>query len=254
MTFPLWIRVGAWRAHPHFVFELLAYSAAVAAYRHVRSRHEDDVSVPDRWSLAAAAIVGAVAGSRFLFWLEDPQRTLEQLTNIQYLVGGQTIVGGVIGGWIAVEWQKRRLGIHAPTGDVFAIPLALGIAVGRIGCFLSGIPDGTYGIATTLPWGIDLGDGIARHPTALYESAFMFGVAWCLSKLRRSAARGEVFLALIVAYLAFRVAVEFLKPGVALAAGMTAIQWAAVAGLFMSFRTWRARRVAESPGVAVETG
>ena len=193
-----------------------------------------------------AVVVGAVIGSRVLFWFEDPQRTIAHLASPQYLAGGQTIVGGLIGGWLAVEWQKRRLGIREPTGDLFAVPVALGAAVGRVGCFMSGLPDGTYGLATALPWGIDLGDGLQRHPTALYESFFMLLLAGWLARFERTAARGDVFLALMMAYLTFRFAVDFLKPGVPLVAGLTAIQCAAVVGIAMCVGVWRKRHGVES--------
>lgn len=253
MSFPVWISLGPWRVHPHLVFELLAYVIAGMAYWRRRRRLGDHVSGEARWALASAAVIGALVGSRILFWFEDPQRTLSQLTNARYLAGGQTIVGGLIGGWLAVEWQKRRLGIREPTGDLFAIPIALGAGVGRIGCFLSGLPDGTYGLPTSLPWGIDLGDGIARHPTALYESAFMFAAAWWLARIERRRMHGETFLALVCAYLAFRLAVEFLKPGVTLAGGLTAIQLASLVGLAVSIRVWLKRRRRLSP-LAAGTG
>jgi prolipoprotein diacylglyceryltransferase len=241
LTFPIWIGIGTWRLHPHLVFELLAYAIAAGVYWQQRRDGGDRVSSEDRWALVAAAVAGAVVGSRLLFWFEDPQRSIALLTQPQYLAGGQTIVGGLIGGWLAVEWRKRRLGIREPTGDLFAVPIALGAAIGRIGCFLSGLPDGTYGSATSLPWGIDLGDGIARHPTALYEAAFMLGLAWWLARLRRTAAPGDAFLVLMAAYLAFRLAVDFLKPGVPLLAGLTAIQCAAIAGLAACALVWRRR-------------
>ena len=170
LTFSIWIALGRWRVHPHLFFELLAYVVAGVFYWRGRRLCGDHVSTESRWALAAAAVVGAVIGSRMLFWFEDPQRTVTELADFQYLAGGQTIVGGLIGGSIGVEWQKRRIGIGEPTGDLFAIPIALGTAIGRIGCFLSGLPDGTtYGLPSSVPWAINLGDGIPRHPTALYE-------------------------------------------------------------------------------------
>jgi len=177
-----------------------------------------------------------------LFWFEDPQRTLAQLTNLPYLAGGQTIVGGLIGGWIGVEWQKRRIGLPAPTGDLFAIPIALGATIGRIGCFLSGLPDGTYGLPASVPWAVDLGDGIPRHPTALYESMFMFALAFGLMRFERRGVVGELFLGLIAAYLAFRAIVDFWKPGIPLVAGLTAIQVASLLGLLATLRVWAVRQ------------
>src|SRR5262249_31452501 len=139
---------------------------------------------------------------------------------------GKTAVGGLLGGWIAVAIEKRRLGIAERTGDLFALPLAVGFAIGRIGCFLTGLPDGTYGTATSLPWGVDLGDGLLRHPTALYESAFMIVVAIMLVRLEPVVKRGQLFQIFVFAYLAFRLAVDVIKPGTSLALHLTAIQWA----------------------------
>jgi prolipoprotein diacylglyceryltransferase len=254
LTFPVWIAVGPLRIHPHLLFELLAYTLAGLVYWRRRRALGDHVSTDARWALASAAVVGAAVGSRTLFWFEDPQRTLAQLTNLPYLAGGQTIVGGLIGGWIGVEWQKRRIGVRAPTGDLFAIPIALGAAVGRIGCFLSGLPDGTYGLPASVPWAIDLGDGIPRHPTALYESMFMFALAVALMRFERRAVLGELFLGLIAAYLAFRAVVDFWKPGVPLVAGLTAIQVAALVGLAVTFRVWAVRRRTVSGTLTTETG
>ena len=254
MTFPVWISLGPWRVHPHLLFELLAYAVAGVAYWQQRRTRGDRVSTEARWALASAAVVGAVLGSRILFWFEDPQRTVAQLTNLRYLAGGQTIVGGLIGGWIAVEWQKRRLHIDQPTGDLFAVPIALGGAVGRIGCFLSGLPDGTYGLPTSVPWAIDLGDGMRRHPTALYESAFLLVLAFALMRFGRRAALGEMFLGFIAAYLTFRLVVDFWKPGVALAAGLTAIQVACALAIPVTLRLWAARRRQHASPLGAGTG
>ena len=78
---------------------------------------------------------------------------------------------------------------------------------------------------------MDFGDGIARHPTQLYESVFLVVLAGVLVRLQaRAARRGDVFKVFMVAYLAFRLGIDAMKPGVALL-GLTAIQWACVAGL-----------------------
>jgi len=145
-----------------------------------------------------------------------------------YLMAGKTIVGGLIGGLIAVEAIKRRLGILRRTGDLFAIPLCIGIAIGRIGCFLSGLSDDTYGIATGLPWGIDFGDGIRRHPVQLYEIVWLGVLAIWLAWLARKPHReGDLFKGFMLGYFGFRLAIDFLKPGVTFA-GLTSIQWACV--------------------------
>jgi phosphatidylglycerol---prolipoprotein diacylglyceryl transferase len=67
-----------------------------------------------------------------------------------------------------VEVTKKIIKVPTSTGDAFAYPLIVGTAIGRIGCFFTGLSDRTYGTATSLPWGIDFGDRIPRHPTQLY--------------------------------------------------------------------------------------
>ena len=127
--------------------------------------------------------------------------------------------------------EKSRSGIRESTGDLYVFPLVVGIAIGRVGCFLSGLPDATYGVATTLPWGVDLGDGVVRHPTALYESVFVLALGVVLRGIERRLARGQLFRLFMLWYLGFRIVVDAIKPGVPVAFGMTAIQWACVVGV-----------------------
>ena len=141
---------------------------------------------------------------------------------------GKTIIGGLLGGTIAVEWMKARVGITQRTGDLFAVPIAVGIAVGRIGCFVAGLPDHTYGIATALPWGVDFGDGIARHPVQLYESVFALLLAAFLARFE-SRRPGDAFRVFLFAYLLWRLVIDFWKPGEPVL-GLTTLQWACLAG------------------------
>jgi prolipoprotein diacylglyceryltransferase len=143
----------------------------------------------------AASVAGAALGSKLLYWLEDPRATLQNLHNPAYLVGGKTIIGTLIGGLIAVELMKRYIGLRTSTGDLYAVPLAAGIAVGRIGCFLTGLSDNTYGTPTTLPWAVDFGDGIPRHPTQLYEIILLLALIPILyGSIKRISARPSVIL------------------------------------------------------------
>jgi prolipoprotein diacylglyceryltransferase len=212
-------------------------------------------------------VAGATLGSKILFWFEDPPQTLQNLHNPAYLAGGKTIVGALIFGLIAVELMKRYIGLQISTGDLYALPLALGIAIGRIGCFLTGISDNTYGTPTTLPWGIDFGDGVRRHPTQLYEIAFLLALIPLLYLVTRRALTlsvavagskvpapagifaadvgnssgtlatrysglrirpGDAFKVFMVAYMGFRFCCDFIKPYPHLFLGLGAIQWACV--------------------------
>ena len=103
---------------------------------------------------------------------------------------------------------------------------------GRIGCFLTGLDDHTHGLPTSLPWGVDFGDGIPRHPTQLYEIGFLLLLALALRfGPRRTWPEGRRFQLFLGVYLAFRLGVDALKPTQPLAAGLGAIQWAALLGL-----------------------
>jgi prolipoprotein diacylglyceryltransferase len=128
---------------------------------------------------------------------------------------GHSIAGAIIGGIVAVELYKWANGIRGSTGSGFVAPLAAGIAVGRLGCFFAGLPDYTYGVPTTLPWGVDFGDGIARHPVQLYESAAMvvFLVVYLGAVARGSPlfVRNGFYL-FVLYYGVQRFLWEFLKP------------------------------------------
>ena len=222
--------------HPHLFFEALAYAVAFRVYLSLRKRFGDPIPTTIRWVVIAAAVAGAALGSKLLFWLEDPQMTWRNLHNPAYLLSGKTIVGALVFGLITVELVKHFVGLRESTGDLYAIPLALGIAIGRIGCFLTGLSDDTYGTATTLPWGVDFGDGVLRHPTQLYEIIFllaMIPVLWrVIIAVRESSTTyraGDVFKMFMISYMFFRLLCDFIKPYPRILLGLGGIQWACVA-------------------------
>jgi phosphatidylglycerol:prolipoprotein diacylglycerol transferase len=209
----------------HWLFETIAYVVGFRLYLWQRRRRGDVIGDGPRWSIVAAAIAGAAVGSKLLYWLEDPALTLQHANDVVFLMAGKTVVGGLVGGLIGVEVTKKFIGLRESTGDLFAVPLALGIAIGRIGCFLAGLQDRTYGLPTSLPWGVDFGDGIARHPTQLYEAAFLAWLAWYLSRVSlQPRVNGDLFKLFMVSYLGLRLAIDFIKPGLAFV-GLTSIQW-----------------------------
>lgn len=231
--FPVYLHLGSWKVHAHIVFETLAYAIAFRVYLWIRKRDGDALADTQRWWVICAAACGALAGSKMLYWFEDPRLMLANLHNPAFLLGGKTIVGALIGGLIAVELMKEFLGITRRTGDLFAVPLCVGICIGRIGCFLTGLDDHTFGTATSLPWGVNFGDGVARHPTQLYEIIFAAALGVFLwTRLNREHREGDIFKMFMVAYFSFRLACDFLKPDLRVFMKLTSIQWACVAMLF----------------------
>lgn len=245
MHFPVYI----WGIHPHLLFEAVGYAVAFGLFLWIRKKHGDAIDAPFRWTVIAAAFVGGALGSKILYWAEDPAATIARWRDPIYLLGGKTIIGGLIGGWITVELMKKYVGIGRSTGDLFAVPLAAGIAIGRIGCFLTGLSDKTYGTPTTLPWGVDFGDGARRHPTQLYEAVFLILLAVVLYRLLRDAEAswrrsGDLFKIFVISYLGLRFVLDFWKPAdPAIFLGMSSLQFASLAGAGIAAWQLRAHRV-----------
>jgi prolipoprotein diacylglyceryltransferase len=221
-----------WTANPrvHQAFEILGYAVAASIF-FLHARKRDPVSPDDRARLLAAASAGAAIGMRLLHWLS--YATFETA-----ITGGKSVVGGLLGGVLGVEIAKRIIGIRRRTGDSLVLPILAALVIGRAGCFLTGPIDRTAGIPTNVPWGIAIGDGIVRHPVALYEIAFLLLLVPFLQLVRTRRPEGEMFRVFMLAYLAFRLLVDFLKPDPpAIAGGLTAIQFACLGGLtYFAFR------------------
>ncbi len=221
---------------PHLALETLAYFIAARVYW----RAQPALQPPqrDRFLLLACAVFGAALGSKGLHVLEHLPALLAR-HDLALWIGGKSVLGGFLGGTLGVELAKRAIGWREPTGDAWVTPIAIGLVIGRLGCQLSGLWDQTYGNPTTLPWGWNYGDGISRHPVAAYE---MLGVSLLYVAFRRRwpERAGARFASLLLGYCILRFVLEYLKPPfgplapgtlpVALYAGLTAIQWAALAG------------------------
>src|SRR3954452_7183076 len=154
----------------HGAFDLLAWLAAgLAALWLTRVEKIAFPAVTTDLPYLAAILLGAGLGA-YLFGTAN--LWLSGMPGI-----ARSIEGAVAGGIVAVELYKRAAGIRTRTGARFALPFGVGVAVGRIGCYLAGLDDFTYGTPTTLPWGHDFGDGVARHPVQLYEAIAMASFA-----------------------------------------------------------------------------
>lgn len=167
---------------------------------------------------------GAMIGAKLPFALAD---WTGLLSGVAWLADGKTIMCGIVGGYFGVELAKWTLGVTVKTGDTFAVPVAVGVAIGRIACFVGGC---CYGTPTDLPWGISFarsGNLLARHPTQIYEAVFhlaLAGALFCFQ--RRGLFRGQLIKLYILAYLTYRFLTEFIRPEPQLFLTFTGYQWA----------------------------
>lgn len=199
----------------HMLLEWTAIAIGMQLYRRQRARAGASAILSSSgYAGVIGCILGAAIGNKLVFWIEYPHLWAAHAGNFTMWMSGTSIVGGLLGGLLGVEIAKKLTSQSQSTGDQFVLPLMIGIAIGRIGCFLAGLNDGTYGKATTLPWGVDFGDGIARHPTQLYDMAFVLAWGGLLLALR---ARwrdkpGLMFKLFLSGYLVWRLAVDAIKP------------------------------------------
>ena len=251
MEFPYYIHLFGLKVHPHLLFELLAYSAGFQLFLFLRKRWPDRpaaVPIEQAMWIIVGAVFGVAAGSKLLAWAESFRHYWAARGDLAVVLGGKTIVGGLLGGWAGVELAKRRVGVRTNTGDLYVFPLILGMCVGRVGCFLTGPADHTCGVHTSVRWAVDFGDG-PRHPAQLYEIAFLLALgAALLLRVHSAAFTGELFRLFMLGYLSFRFGVEFIKPGDKPIAGLSAIQVASLAGaawcVYSLSRGWRSARAA----------
>jgi uncharacterized radical SAM superfamily Fe-S cluster-containing enzyme/prolipoprotein diacylglyceryltransferase len=174
-------------------------------------------------SMALGAFCGGMIGAKLPFVLADWEGLL---SGTAWFTDGKTILSGLVGGYFGAEATEWALGIRTKMCDVFAVPLAAGIGIGRLACFHAGC---CRGVSTSLPWGVDFGDGVARHPTQLYESAFHLSAAIVLWQLqRRGMFRGQLIRLYLVAYFIYRFATEFIRPEPTIWLGLTGYQLAAL--------------------------
>jgi phosphatidylglycerol:prolipoprotein diacylglycerol transferase len=221
-----------------YAYPTIMTAAIAAAYLLSRRRQGRlSLSTSQRLGLALGAFCGAMIAAKLPFVVSDWRGLLR---GSAWLENGKTIVFGLVGGYFGVEIAKWALDIRIKTGDSFAMPVAVGIAIGRVACFVGGC---CYGTPTSLPWGVDFGDG-PRHPTQLYETVFHLSAAACLLVMERwNLCRGQRIKLYIMAYLVYRFATEFIRPEPRIWFSLTGYQWACLAWLpVFAMLWWRDRQ------------
>jgi phosphatidylglycerol:prolipoprotein diacylglycerol transferase len=152
-------------------------------------------------------------------------------TLLQIVVGGEpgrTIIGGIAGGYIAVILAKRSIGLRRPLGDLFAVALAGGEALGRWGCFLAGC---CYGRVASVPWAVE-DHGAWRHPTQIYSSLAAAAILALLVTLERRARLPEntLFYLQGTLFCVARFTIEFYREPARSEGPLSLAQWACIAG------------------------
>lgn len=201
---------------------IMIVAVAAAGYLSRRTQQSMGLSVGERIGLGLGAFSGAMIGAKLPFVLSDWPAMLD---GTAWFSNGKTIMCGLVGGYIGVLVAKWTMQLNVKTGDSYAVPVAVGIGVGRLACFSAGCCHGT---PTSLPWGVvfEIRDALPRHPTQLYEAAFHFTAAVVLYVLlRRGLFRGQLIKLYFIAYFVYRLLSEFIRPEPQMWLSLTAYQW-----------------------------
>lgn len=254
---PVLVTVGGYAVRSHDVFVLLGVLAALAVFAlEVRRRRSWD----DRLlAVVAVTLFCGAVGMRASGLVRhlDPGDNPNVLDAFRY--GAKSILGGLTGAYLGALLGKRLVGYRERTGDLFAPAVALGMAVGRVGCLLAEAP----GRPTVLPWGVHVDPayadavgycpgcaaGVAMHPSFAYEIAFHLLAFAALRRLRdRPLPAGETLTLYLAAYGTFRFLVELTRANETVWLGLTRPQWFLVPTL--ALLAWHLRRKARSGAYA----
>jgi phosphatidylglycerol:prolipoprotein diacylglycerol transferase len=214
------------------LYIVIMVTSVTAAFMVARkTQGKSDLTRKERIALGIGALAGAMLAAKLPFLLSDPHGFV---SGRAWLDNGRTLTLGLVGGYFGVEATKLAIGIEKKTGDGFVVPVASGVAIGRLGCFVGGC---CFGIPTALPWGVDFGDGIHRHPTQLYELAFHASaiVFFTWAKSRGLFVRQRMKL-YVISYFVYRFVTEFIRPEPRALFSLTMYQWSAI--IFVPVFAW----------------
>lgn len=190
-------------AYSVFVFLGIAIGAIIYFFQ----LKSDGIKNNNAMYIAIFALVGGAVGAKlpllFMYWNKI------NANEVDIYLSGRTIIGGLLGGAIGTFSAKKLFKIKQRMGNQLAIPVAVGMAIGRIGCLLKGC---CYGKPTNSVWGVDFGDNILRHPTQIYEMTFDFLLAGYLFwRKKQGVESGQLFTIFLNFYLGFRFIIEFIR-------------------------------------------
>jgi phosphatidylglycerol---prolipoprotein diacylglyceryl transferase len=222
---PVLFEIGSLKISSYAFFVLLGLVVGLIVY-YILAKKDKKLNENSFYILITGIVCGTL-GAKIPIWIINFSLIVTNFPDINYLLSGRTITGGLIGGTLGVMYIKKKLKIKEKKGNLFAPGIAIGITIGRIGCFLAGC---CYGIQTSLPFGVNFGDGILRHPTQIYEAIFMFFMFFFLLYKKKSAKPGQLFFILMNSYFTFRFFEEFIREGNSYL-GFTVFQFICIGGL-----------------------
>lgn len=188
------------------------------------------------------ALIGAFAGAKLVYLAAEGWRDFGGPDSWRRLVAGKSILGALLGGYGIVELVKKCVGFNRPTGDAFAVVVPAGIALGRLGCWLSGCCLGRVCEAPAW-WTVSDAHGIPRWPAVPVELAFNVLALGILAVLRaKGRFPGNLFHVYLIAYGGFRFVHEAVRDTPRIAGPFSGYAIAAllVAGLG-AIRFWQRR-------------
>jgi phosphatidylglycerol:prolipoprotein diacylglycerol transferase len=232
--YPVLFRIWGLEVESFWVTVLVGFLVALLVARAElrRTGHDPDLG----YDLILYSYVGGFAGARLFLVFSAWEVFVRDPFEFFFSGSGWVWQGGVIGGAVAVIFAAKRRGL--PLGDVFDLAgpcLAVGQAIGRIGCQLSG--DGDYGRATDVPWAMSYPHGVVPtdelvHPTPIYESVAYFVIfAFLWSRRWRPHIPGSPLGQYLIATGVVRFAVEFVRRNPVVALGLTLPQFASIASV-----------------------
>jgi phosphatidylglycerol---prolipoprotein diacylglyceryl transferase len=220
------------------------------------SRRFQELGKPADWTyeMVFAALIGGLVGSRLDYVIQNWDRVSGDLFGNIISGSGLVWFGGLVGGAIGVIlWARWRGFLGWQLLDTAAVPLAVGYAIGRIGCQLSG--DGDYGTASDLPWAMSYPEGTVPttdevHPTPVYETLAMGLAGAVLWQLRDRFAPGVLFGIYLMVAGVERFLIEFIRRNDEVVAGLTQAQLISLVLLGLGAAIVAVRRDVPHPATA----
>jgi len=242
MTKEILFHIGNFPVPSYGFFVLMGLIAACIIFYLEFKRKKIKITKNQMLAIFLAGLIGGILGAKIPVWVMNFDKiiALSGKELLATIFSGRTVVGGLIGGILAVEIAKKKLKIKQRTGDVFAPAIAIGLAIGRIGCFMRGC---CFGKETSSPISIYSHDAF-RHPVQLYEVGFhflAFILIICFRKKFERAAKnkksffkeGDIFNIYILSYAIFRFFMEFLRADEIMAGFLSVAQYICLLAVFI---------------------